>query len=126
MLGLTLTIVARDVVDQANDTVDSIQDLSEWINRYGFMVIFSSVALILVICAFFMYMKRASKKDDKDNEILIKERMASIEQGKQMFDLVTNVQTEQVTQLQQMTAALQEMNKSIIDTDTKVRHWGGS
>lgn len=120
MTGLTLTVVAADIIDQTNETVDSVLGLAEFINRYGFMIVFSAVTFVVLIVFFFYYIRRISRKEKNENDILIKERTASIEQDQKIFDLVTTVQTEQVSQLRQMTVSLQEMNKSILDTDAKV------
>ena len=46
-------------------------------------------------------------------DLLSKERNATIDQNKQMFDLVTKVQTEQVVQLREMTDSLREMNGGV-------------
>lgn len=99
------------------DTIDAIGSM---INKYGFMVVFSVIVLILVIVYFVNRDKRNGKKEDSELQILTKERESAIEQNKQMFDLVTKVQTEQVVQLQQMTDSLKEMNRSVEHSEIKV------
>ena len=97
-------------------TIDNASKLAKFVNDYGFMIVFSVIALIVAVMFFLHYEKQASKKNNNDTEILYKERQASIEQNKQMFDLVTTVQTEQVSQLQHMTTVLQDISSCVRST----------
>ena len=99
------------------ETIDAIGSM---INKYGFMVVFSVIVLILVVFYFVNHDKRNGKKQDSELQILTKERESAIEQNKQMFDLVTKVQTEQVVQLQQMTDSLKDMNRSVQNNEKKM------
>lgn len=99
------------------ETIDAIGSM---INKYGFMVVFSVIVLILVVFYFVNHDKRNGKKQDSELQILTKERESAIEQNKQMFDLVTKVQTEQVVQLQQMTDSLKDMNRSVQNNELKM------
>lgn len=99
------------------ETIDAIGSM---INKYGFMVVFSVFVLILVVFYFVNHDKRTGKKQDSELQILTKERESAIEQNKQMFDLVTKVQTEQVVQLQQMTDSLKDMNRSVQNSEIRM------
>lgn len=99
------------------ETIDAIGSM---VNRYGFMVVFSVIVLILVVFFFVTHDKRNGKKQDSELQILVKERESAIEQNQQMFNLVTKVQTEQVVQLQQMTDSLKDMNHSVQSSEIKM------
>ena len=92
------------------NTVDKFAIL---VNRYGFMVIFCIVVLLLLIAFFVSFERHYGRKQDSEMNLLSKERNATIDQNKQMFDLVTKVQTEQVVQLREMTDSLREMNGGV-------------
>jgi hypothetical protein len=96
--------------------VDNVVTLGEAINTYGFLIIFAAVMLIVILGFFITYTKRIEKKDKVELDILDKERTASINQNQEMFNLVTNVQTEQIGQLREMTTVL----KSLSDTTREV------
>lgn len=100
--------------------VETIEAIGSMINKYGFMIVFSVIVLILVVFYFVNHDKRTGKKQDSELQILTKERESAIEQNKQMFDLVTKVQTEQVVQLQQMTDSLKDMNRSVQNNEIKM------
>lgn len=91
----------------------TIGDFAEFTNRYGFMIVFSVVVLIVLVILFINHEKIAMKKQESDLESIAKERNANLEQNKKMFDLVTTVQTEQIIQLKEMTASLKDMNKAL-------------
>lgn len=99
---------------------NDVETLAELVNRYGFMAIFSVIMLSLIAICIISFSKRNNRKQDSELKILCEEREASIEQNKQMFELVTKVQTEQVVQLQQMTSLLREMNRSVNETEVKL------
>lgn len=99
------------------ETIDAIGSM---VNKYGFMVVFSVIVLILVVFFFVTHDKRNGKKQDSELQILVKERESAIEQNQQMFNLVTKVQTEQVVQLQQMTDSLKDMNRSVQSNEIKI------
>ena len=105
-------ILSRNV----NNTIASASKLAKFVNDYGFMIVFSVIALVVAVSFFLHYEKQTSKKNTNDTEILYKERQASIEQNKQMFNLVTTVQTEQVSQLQHMTTVLQDISACVRST----------
>lgn len=101
--------------------VKAIGSLGEFINHYGFMVIFCALVLVLMLVFFLTYSKNMTKKSDSELHILQKEREAAINQNNQMFNLVTEVQTNQVAQLQEMTSTLRDINKSIDSTQTHIQ-----
>lgn len=116
-ITLTESVPADDILS----TYDEVEKVSGWINQYGFMIVFSSVVLVLVVAIVLIYSKIYAKKESSEVELLHKERIASIEQNQKMFDLVTNVQTEQVFQLQQMTQTLRDINHDVILTSDKIQ-----
>ena len=112
-----LVCLAEHIAPADPETIEAIGAI---VNKYGFMVVFSVIVLVLVTFFFITHDKRSGKKQDSELQILIKERESAIEQNQQMFNLVTKVQTEQVVQLQQMTDSLKDMNKSIQNSEFKV------
>ena len=109
-------------VNSANLTegVQAIGSVGDFINRYGFMVMFCALVLVLMFLFFVMYSKNLSKKSDTELDILQKEREAAINQNNQMFNLVTEVQTNQIAQLQEMTSLLKDINKTVDSTHTHI------
>lgn len=104
----------------AQTSSKNVETVAELVNRYGFMAVFSIIMLLIVVMLIINSDKRNRKKQESELKILCEEREATIDQNKQMFDLVTKVQTEQVVQLQQMTSSLREMNHSVHDTETRL------
>lgn len=100
--------------------VETVSDFAKLANEYGFMLLFSVIILMLIVVFFVKYEKQESKKSNNDMDILYQERHASIEQNKQMFNLVTNVQTEQVSQLQNMTKVLQDISSRVETSSEKI------
>ena len=96
-----------------DENIEAVENLGEFINKYGFMIAFSAVVLVLAIIFILNYIHTTRKKNETETSIFNKEREASIEQNKKMFDLVTKVQTEQIVQLQQMTESLKDMNNTL-------------
>lgn len=99
---------------------EDVNQMLELANNYGFALLFSVVVLGILATFFIAYIKKTNKKSDTEIDILYKERSANIQQNAQMFNLVTNVQTEQVTQLQSMTRVLQEINATITTTNERM------
>lgn len=99
---------------------ETIESFGEFINRYGFMVLFSTIVLIILTILFINHEKVSMKKQESELEALNKERNANLEQNSKMFDLVTRVQTEQVVQLQQMTTSLRDIHRNIKDTEIRI------
>lgn len=107
------SIIFGSVAAQTQETEKSINtasELAKLVNEYGFMLVFSTIILIIIVAIVFNYIKRASIKTDAEMKLVEQERQASIQQNKQMFDLVTNVQVKQIVQLEAMTSSLQQMN----------------
>ena len=107
-----LMLIAAETGDR-NENIETVEKLGEFINKYGFMIAFSAVVLVLAIIFILNYIHSTRKKTETETAIFNKEREASIEQNKKMFDLVTKVQTEQIVQLQQMTESLKDMNNTL-------------
>lgn len=99
---------------------DAIGEFAEFANRYGFMILFSVVVLVVLIVLFINHEKISIKKQEAELDSINKERSANLEQNKKMFDLVTNVQTEQIVQLREMTISLHDLNKSIEQNTSQI------
>ena len=97
---------------QPNKETSTVKSFASLVNEYGFMIIFSVVVLILLIIFFVKHEKRSGQKQEQELKLITKEREAAIAQNQQMFELVTKTQTEQVTQLREMTDSLRDMNTS--------------
>lgn len=102
------------------EATDASTVVSKNISDYGFLVVFAGSMIVIVVLFFIWLFSMNKKKSDKEMDILAKERSASIEQGQQMFKLVTEVQTQQITQLQQMTESLKELRASATNTDREM------
>lgn len=102
------------------ENIEAAGQLGEFINRYGFMIVFSAVVLVILIGVSIMTIARIMRKSEAETSIINEERKASIEQNRDMFNLVTKVQTEQVLQLQQMTESLREMNSNLRDSQKQI------
>ena len=102
------------------EATDAGSVVSKDISDYGFLVVFAGSMIVIVVLFFIWLFSMNKKKSDKEMDILAKERSASIEQGQQMFKLVTEVQTQQITQLQQMTESLKELRNSATNTDREM------
>lgn len=101
------------ILETSPGSIEQVSGLTKLINDYGFMIVFSAIVLLLIIVFFLNQQKTVMKKNQAELDIMSRERNASIEQNKQMFELVTKVQTDQVVQLQQMTETLANMNRSL-------------
>lgn len=101
-------------------SVEAIDDLSKTANTYGFMTIFSIIALLVLVIFFVNWQKSSAKKQTMEVSILEQERKASIEQNHQMFDFTTKVQTQQVVQLQQMTDTLKTISINITENNNHI------
>ena len=108
------------------ETIDSSTTVSQNIHDYGFLVVFAGSMIVIVVLFFLWLFAMNKKKSDKEMDILAKERSASIEQGQQMFKLVTEVQTQQITQLQQMTESLKELRLISTNTDKEMTNISSS
>lgn len=113
------------------DSISQITSISDQINQYGFMVVFSSVCLVLVFTFMIIFIKRWDKanssknnyelqKKEIENEMIKKRASAEIDQNEKLFNFVIEVQTTQISQMQSITEAIQLLkdelkeNKSLI------------
>ena len=106
--------------DVVNTVVGSAGTVGDFINRYGFMIVFCSLVLILLFLFFLKYSQYLTKKSDSEVGMLQREREANINQNNQMFTLVTEVQTSQISQLQEMTSLLKDINLTINSAHTRI------
>ena len=100
--------------------VSTVGDFAEFTNRYGFMIVFSVLVLVVLVVLFINHEKMSMKKQESELEAITKERNANLEQNKKMFDLVTSVQTEQIIQLREMTTSLKDMNMALENTKAQI------
>lgn len=110
-------ILLSNVSSELND----VKEFSELVNQYGFMMIFCVIIIIMGIILFLNYNRISSSKNKSELDLLIKEREASINQNKDMFKLVTEVQTNQVAELKEMTDTLRDMNNDIKSTKENMK-----
>ena len=113
-----MLLTEPDISTDASVTV--VNSFGEFINRYGFMILFSIIMLLVIIFIANKLIQQSTKRADAELELTIKERNSSIEQNTKMFNLVTEVQTQQVVQLQQMTESLKEMNASVKESQAQM------
>lgn len=110
MFGSIILGSAVAQTQESEKSINTASELAKLVNEYGFMLVFSTIILIIIVVIVFNYIKRTSRKTDAEMKLVEQERQASIQQNKQMFDLVTNVQVKQIVQLEAMTSSLQQMN----------------
>ena len=106
--------------ENVDASITVVNSFGEFINRYGFMILFSIIMLLVIIFIANKLIQQSTKRADAELELTIKERNSSIEQNTKMFNLVTEVQTKQVVQLQQMTESLKEMNESVKESQAQM------
>lgn len=101
-----------------------VTKLIEFSADYGFMLVFAVVSLVVMIGSISRFIKRwetTSKiKSDEDSnktkielELMQKRTNAEIEQSLKMFNLVTEVQTSQVAQMQSITEVINLLKDEI-------------
>lgn len=98
--------------------INQIGTIAEFINRFGFMIVFAAVMLLVLIFVLYNAQKNAMRKSEVELELMKRERTSSIEHNAKMFDLVTEVQTKQIVQLDSMTVALQNISFTISENKT--------
>ena len=113
MFGSIILGSAVAQTQESEKSINTASELAKLVNEYGFMLVFSTIILIIIVVIVFSYIKRTSRKTDAEMRLFEQERQASIQQNKQMFDLVTNIQVKQIVQLEAMTSSLQQMNSKL-------------
>lgn len=94
----------------------SIESMSNFVNRYGFMIVFSVIVLgIITICAW-KFLSYLIKKAEKDSEIAEKERLSYIEQQKDLLKMVTENNTEHVAELRKIGSTLDAISTNTSNT----------
>lgn len=112
--------------------VQSINEFGRFINEYGFLIIFGAVILIALGTGIFMFLRSWNKREsariasesDKakiELDLLTKERLANIEQNKQMYELVTKVQSEQVVQMENISKVIVTLKDEVVNSASIVR-----
>lgn len=100
--------------------MESIGTLAEFMNRYGFLIIFAASILLLLITAMGIYLHIITKKTTTELELAAKEKQATLDQNAAMFNLVTDVQTKQITQLEQISKLLSDISPIVSNTDLTI------
>lgn len=104
--------------------VEKVSEFGKFINEYGFLIIFGAIMLLAIGTAIFMFLrswnKRESAKIGADTEkarveleLVQKERLANIEHNKQMYKLVTEVQSEQVSQMRNISDVITTLKDEV-------------
>lgn len=112
--------------------VQNINDFGRFINEYGFLIVFGAVILIALGTGIFMFLRSWNKREsariasesDKakiELDLLTKERLANIEQNKQMYELVTKVQSEQVVQMENISKVIITLKDEVVNSASIVR-----
>lgn len=107
--------------------VQNISEFGKFINEYGFLIIFGAVILIALGTGIFMFLRSWNKREsariasesDKakiELDLLTKERLANIEQNKQMYELVTKVQSEQVVQMENISKVIVTLKDEVVNS----------
>lgn len=96
-------------MDESN--LNAVASLSQMINEYGFVIVFAGAMLMLIIIVAVMCIKKLSlsmelryqqeaKKIESETKMIESRRQFDVDQQSKLLDLVTNVQSQQVSQLQ--------------------------
>ena len=117
------------------NTPDTTQvaGFAELINEYGFMIIFATASLLTVFSIACIFIKRwdlANKsrleteqnKNNLEIELSKKRTESEIEQNSKMFDLLTTVQTEQVSQMQNISEVMQLLKRELNETRDSISY----
>ena len=137
------------IMDESN--LNAVASLSQMINEYGFVIVFAGAMLMLIIIVAVMCIKKLSlsmelryqqeaKKVESETKMIESRRQFDVDQQSKLLDLVTNVQSQQVSQLQNISnvitlvkeelkltskaldinnITLDDLNKSVTDIITK-------
>lgn len=137
------------IMDESN--LNAVASLSQMINEYGFVIVFAGAMLMLIIIVAVMCIKKLSlsmelryqqeaKKVESETKMMESRRQFDVDQQSKLLDLVTNVQSQQVSQLQNISnvitlvkeelkltskaldinnITLDDLNKSVTDIITK-------
>ena len=109
--------MVNEVMETVNQVdMNSVEQLGDFINRYGFMIVFAAIALLIFIGIAGVNTIITLRKNNTDQKMSLEERQASLKHNNDMFELVTKVQTEQIVQLQTMTRLLKNLDNSFIET----------
>jgi cytochrome c biogenesis factor len=102
--------------------MDNIQDIGTTLANLGLGVVISAVVIWLVYKYIISVKFENDKKENKiradrakvELDLLKQEKTQEMERNKQMYTLVTEVQTKQVEQLNNINTSLVSMNESMI------------
>ena len=86
--------------EEINSVVSAINNLGDFANNYGFMMLFSVIVLLIVLISAVIFITRMSKKSKNELELTSKERTQVMEHTDKIYDLLYTVQTKQVTDLE--------------------------
>lgn len=111
---------SHDQVNSSSSSVETVSEFTQLSNTYGFMTVFSVVVLLLITGFMIMTQRTAAKRQKSEITLLEKERTNNMEQNNKMYDIVINVQSEQVSQLREMTNTLKVINDKSVETRDKI------
>ena len=86
--------------EEMNSVVSAINNLGDFANNYGFMMLFSVIVLLIVLISAVIFITRMNKKSKNELELTSKERTQVMEHTDKIYDLLYTVQTKQVTDLE--------------------------
>ncbi len=104
--------------------VESATALAEIISEYGFLIVFAAVCLGIMMTSVYIFIRRweSNNKTHNDSqreksrveiELMQQRTSAEIEQSSKMFDLVTEVQTNQIAQMRSITDVINLLKDEI-------------
>ena len=107
-----------------NINTNAVSNLAELVNKYGFMLVFSAVGLLIIIWFAYSLSNRLNKnfqqRAEADAEktrielsLMEKEKLADFDKRTKLFSLVTDVQTKQISQLDGITDAIKMIKDEI-------------
>lgn len=111
---------------------NSITTFAELMEQYGFLIVFGAVMLAAIVVAITLVMNVVNKRESLrlkeqeekyrlDNELEQKERLDALDRNKQMFQLVTEVQTEQVSQMKGICTVIERVKEELLENNSVVK-----
>ena len=129
----TTVAAAADI----SDTVDQVSHVAELIYKYGFIIVFCAVILVIAIIVVIALVINSNRKhqatlkaeQDKAAQSLSldrAERESHIKTNEKMVSIVTEVQTEQISQLHEMSNILTSLKNELKISTAAIQDIGTS
>lgn len=100
--------------------INAVNSLGEAVNTYGFLIIFGVLMLGVVVIVIKTMLKTwdadrkaEAEKSKVELSLMEKEQLAQIDQQKQLFDLVTSVQSSQIAQMHEISEVIRIMKDEL-------------